>query len=67
MHYRHLLTLAIGLTLIAPAVAAPARKPNVLVILSDDVGWGEYGFQGGGIKPGSATRTTTSRGSRGCP
>ncbi len=47
MRARLLLSLAIGLTLIAPAVAAPTRKPNVLVILSDDVGWGEYGFQGG--------------------
>jgi len=26
--------------------AAEPRKPNVLVFLSDDVGWGEYGFQG---------------------
>lgn len=31
----------------APCGAAEPRKPNVLVILSDDVGWGEYGFQGG--------------------
>ncbi len=23
-----------------------ARKPNVIVLLSDDVGWAEYGFQG---------------------
>ncbi|MDX2035878.1 MAG: sulfatase-like hydrolase/transferase [Isosphaeraceae bacterium] len=30
----------------ASALAAEARKPNVLVILSDDVGWGEFGFQG---------------------
>src|SRR5262245_45354296 len=29
----------------APAVAAD-RKPNVIVFLSDDVGYGEYGFQG---------------------
>jgi arylsulfatase A-like enzyme len=28
-----------------PALAAAAR-PNVLVILVDDVGWGEFGFQG---------------------
>ena len=27
--------------------AAADRKPNVLIFLSDDVGWGEYGFQGG--------------------
>ena len=29
----------------APAAAAD-KKPNVIVILSDDVGYGEYGFQG---------------------
>jgi arylsulfatase A-like enzyme len=28
------------------AHAADGRKPNILVILSDDVGWAEYGFQG---------------------
>jgi arylsulfatase A-like enzyme len=27
--------------------AAEPRKPNVLIFLSDDVGWAEYGFQGG--------------------
>lgn len=27
--------------------AAETRKPNVLIFLSDDVGWAEYGFQGG--------------------
>jgi len=32
--------------LAAPAWAADASKPNVIVILSDDVGWGEFGFQG---------------------
>src|SRR5262245_25700494 len=35
------------LLLSASAAHAQARKPNILVILSDDVGWGEYGFQGG--------------------
>ncbi|MBI4659722.1 MAG: sulfatase-like hydrolase/transferase [Verrucomicrobia bacterium] len=29
-----------------PLHAAEARKPNVLIFLSDDVGYGEYGFQG---------------------
>lgn len=28
------------------ASAAEARKPNIIVFLSDDVGYGEYGFQG---------------------
>ena len=30
----------------APAADATGAKPNVIVFLSDDVGWGEYGFQG---------------------
>jgi arylsulfatase A-like enzyme len=30
----------------ASSPAADARKPNVIVFLSDDVGYGEYGFQG---------------------
>lgn len=30
----------------AAAHGAESTKPNVIVILSDDVGWGEYGFQG---------------------
>ncbi len=30
----------------APVTAAENRKPNVIVFLSDDVGYGEYGFQG---------------------
>src|SRR5437588_8197554 len=42
-----LLSLLIMLSGPLFARAADGRKPNVLVILSDDVGWGEYGFQGG--------------------
>jgi arylsulfatase A-like enzyme len=39
----HLMTLSIA----SAAVAAnDAARPNVLVILVDDVGWGEFGFQG---------------------
>jgi arylsulfatase A-like enzyme len=37
--------LAAGLVVAVPAVAAD-RKPNLIVFLSDDVGYGEYGFQG---------------------
>lgn len=29
------------------AASGTAAKPNVIVILSDDVGWAEFGFQGG--------------------
>lgn len=30
----------------AETKSADAKKPNILVILTDDTGWGEYGFQG---------------------
>src|SRR5437763_7774864 len=41
------LSILTGPTLtLVRARAADGAKPNVLVILSDDVGWGEYGFQG---------------------
>lgn len=39
------LLLSLGLTMIAPFATA-ADKPNVIVFLSDDVGYGEFGFQG---------------------
>jgi arylsulfatase A-like enzyme len=41
---RHL--AAATVLLAASALAAEPRKPNVIVFLSDDVGYGEYGFQG---------------------
>jgi len=31
------------------------RKPNVLVILMDDVGWGDFGCYGGGVMAGAPT------------
>jgi arylsulfatase A-like enzyme len=40
-----MLAVAALAALAAPAFAAD-RKPNVIVFLSDDVGYGEYGFQG---------------------
>ena len=39
------LLFALALAAAAPAAAADP-KPNVIVFLSDDVGYGEYGFQG---------------------
>jgi arylsulfatase A-like enzyme len=41
--------LALAITMMAGLSTAPAAdgaKPNVIIFLSDDVGWGEYGFQG---------------------
>jgi arylsulfatase A-like enzyme len=47
MGCRSLLLCAACLTVAAPAAgAAEPRKPNVLIFLSDDVGYGEFGFQG---------------------
>ncbi len=36
----------VALLAVAAPLAAADRKPNVIVFLSDDVGYGEYGFQG---------------------
>src|SRR5262245_18021638 len=41
-----LIPLAVAFVAANPAWAADGRKPNVIVLLSDDVGYGEYGFQG---------------------
>jgi arylsulfatase A-like enzyme len=52
MHRHHCVTWLIGLAFAALAAAplavaaAADRKPNVIVFLSDDVGYAEYGFQG---------------------
>ena len=46
MTARWLLAMAMAVALAASANAAEPRKPNVIVFLSDDVGYGEYGFQG---------------------
>jgi len=35
--------------------AAGRRPPNVLVILMDDVGWGDFGCYGGGVAVGAPT------------
>ena len=40
------LSLAVLALIGSGAFGADAKKPNVIVILSDDVGYGEYGFQG---------------------
>lgn len=41
-----LVVLAVAVPAVGPASAAEGRKPNVIVFLADDVGWGEFGFQG---------------------
>ena len=34
-----------------------AKKPNIIYILTDDIGWGELGWQGGGKHRGTPTPT----------
>jgi arylsulfatase A-like enzyme len=43
----HAGNLAVGVAaMFYASMAAAAEKPNILVILCDDTGWGEFGFQG---------------------
>jgi arylsulfatase A-like enzyme len=41
-----LLPLALAIVATSSTSAAETRKPNLIILLSDDVGYGEYGFQG---------------------
>jgi arylsulfatase A-like enzyme len=41
-----LVPLTLAVLTSSPAPAADNKKPNVIVFLADDVGWGEFGFQG---------------------
>lgn len=45
-----LILFAITSTLLCGQEAKPARDPNVIVILADDVGWGDLGCYGGKIR-----------------
>ena len=47
--------LAIFLVAIAPGLALAASKPNILLIVSDDTGWGDLGVYGGGEGRGMPT------------
>ncbi len=47
----------IGLFALFSATASAAERPNVLLIFLDNFGWGEPGFNGGGIVRGAPTPT----------
>jgi len=44
-----------GFTLSLAATGALAKKPNIILMLSDDTGWGDLGVYGGGEGRGMAT------------
>jgi arylsulfatase A-like enzyme len=45
----------IASALMTPAVFAAAKKPNIILIVSDDTGWGDAGVYGGGVGRGMPT------------
>ena len=53
MRFFHLLTL-VGLLVVQPALAD--QRPNIIIMLADDLGWSDVGFHGGDIDTPSLDR-----------
>ena len=50
-----LLSLLACLAFLVAPVASAASQPNIVLVFLDNFGWGEPGFNGGGIVRGAAT------------
>ena len=48
-------SMLLAMTLSGVSAAAFAKQPNIVLVFLDNFGWGEPGFNGGGIIRGSAT------------
>src|ERR687890_30395 len=46
---KHFLQFAVAAMLLAPSVARADDKPNIVLIMSDDMGWSDIGCYGGEI------------------
>ncbi len=54
--FKNKIIIAMAVTCLGFAsLASAAEKPNVVIIFMDNFGWGEPGFNGGGITRGAAT------------
>ena len=58
-------TLALAMTAASPSLAQPLNKPNIVVMLTDNLGYGELGVYGGGILRGAATPVIDNLASQG--
>lgn len=58
-------TGAVAMAAGTPALAQNSRKPNIVVMLMDNLGYGELGVYGGGILRGAATPTIDKLASEG--
>ena len=55
MKKSYLAITAAILLAVLPGAAIAQSKPNIVLVFMDNFGWGEPGFNGGGITRGAAT------------